>query len=349
MEKKATRDAYGDTLLALGAERPEIVVLDADLSGSTKTNKFAKQFPERFFNVGVAEQNLVGMSAGFAQAGQLPFASSFAMFLSGRAWEIVRNTVAYPGLNVKLVATHAGVTVGEDGASHQMLEDIALMRVIPDMTVIVPSDYPETEQVIRAVADLKGPCYVRLGRSSVPVLAHKKNYQFKPGKAEVRRDGGDVTIIACGIMVAAADEAAEILARQGIDAAVLNMASIKPIDSAAILKYARKTGLIITAEEHNVVGGLGSAVAEVVTGKEPVLIQRVGMQDRFGQSGDADELIRHYRLTAAEIVRTVRKHFKADKKTATRSSVSPNAKKSASKAQRSSTMKKKAARTARKR
>ncbi len=301
LEKKATRDGYGQALKELGEARQDIVVLDADLSGSTKTGVFAKAFPERFYNVGVAEQNLVGMAAGFALSGLVPFASSFAMFLAGRAWEIVRNSVAYPGLNVKLVATHAGITVGEDGASHQIIEDIALMRAIPEMNVFVPSDYNETKAIIQAVADLKGPCYVRCGRASVPVIERESGYKFTPGKGELRKDGKDLTIVACGVMVAEAEEAAALLSESGIEAAVINMSSIKPLDEELLIEYAKKTNLVITAEEHNVLGGLGSAVAETLSSKHPVPVHRMGMQDKFGQSGEAGKLMDHYGLRARNI------------------------------------------------
>ncbi len=306
MEKKATRDGYGDALAELGRERTDIVVLDADLSESTKTVKFSKEFPDRFFNVGVAEQNLAGMAAGFALSGLTPFASSFAMFLSGRAWEIVRNSIAYPGLNVKLVASHAGITVGEDGASHQCIEDIATMRAIPGMRVIVPSDYTETKQIIRRVAEIKGPCYVRCGRAALPVLERPASYQFREGKGELRRDGKDVTIIACGPLVTEADQAAVQLASAGIDAAVINMSSIKPIDAELIIQYAKKTGAIVTAEEHNVIGGLGSAVTEVVTSEYPVPVIRHGMLDSFGQSGPSDKLMDYYKLRAEHLVELCR-------------------------------------------
>ncbi|HBS06361.1 MAG TPA: transketolase [Leptospiraceae bacterium] len=307
LEKKATRDGYGQALKELGEQREDIVVLDADLSSSTKTGVFAKAFPDRFYNVGVAEQNLVGMAAGFALSGLVPFASSFAMFLAGRAWEIVRNSVAYPGLNVKLVATHSGITVGEDGASHQIIEDIALMRSIPEMNVFVPSDYNETMAIIKAVAELKGPCYVRCGRASVPVIERKDDYQFHPGKGEVLRDGKDITIVACGVMVAEAQEAASLLEESGIDAAVINMASVKPLDEELLVKYAKKTGLVITAEEHNILGGLGSAVAESLSTQHPVPIHRIGMPDKFGQSGEAGKLMDHYGLRAKDIASQARK------------------------------------------
>jgi transketolase len=310
----ATRDAYGKTLAELGKERSDIVVLDADLSGSTKTRIFADAFPERFFNVGVAEQNLVGMAAGFAQAGLTPFASSFAMFLSGRAWEVVRNTVAYPKLNVKLVATHGGITVGEDGGSHQAIEDLAIMRAIPDMTVILPSDYEETCQVIRAIADFKGPVYVRAGRSAIPVLSRDPSYRFTIGKGEVRRDGADVTFISAGIMTDEADKAADILKNEGISAAVINMASIKPLDNPLVIEYAKKTGCIVTSEEHNIIGGLGSAVAECVSENHPVPVLRNGVRDVFGQSGTSDDLLKYYKLNAEELVRLAREAIALKKK-----------------------------------
>lgn len=307
---KATRDAYGETLRALGRKHKNIVVLEADLSGSTKTAMFAKEFPERFINVGVAEQNLAGMAAGFALSGMVPFASSFAMFLSGRAWEIIRNSIAYPKLNVKLVASHAGITVGEDGASHQCIEDLAIMRVIPDMQVFIPADAQEMEQVVRLAYKIKGPVYIRAGRSKVPELKHKKDYTFKEGVAEIRKSGQDVTIIACGIMVAEADRAAIILKEKGIDAAVLNMASIKPIDSKTIIRFAKQTGAIVTCEEHSVIGGLGSAVSEVVGENFPVPVLKIGMLDTFGQSGPAEELLDYYKLRAKDIVNTAIKAIK---------------------------------------
>lgn len=302
-EKKATREGYGDELLQLGRERDDIVVLDADLSGSTKTNKFAGEFKNRFFNVGVAEQNMIGMAAGFAISGLIPFASSFAMFLSGRAWEVIRNSVGYPGLNVKMVASHGGITVGEDGASHQCIEDLSLMRTIPGMRVFIPADYTETRMIIRHIAALDGPCYVRCGRSSLPLLEHTNKGPFQEGKGEIRRNGKDITIIACGIMVIEADKAGSILEKKGIDAAIINMASIKPIDSDLIINFARKTGAIITVEEHNIIGGLGSAVTEIVSETHPVPVVRIGLKDEFGQSGQADTLLDHYGLRAENIVR----------------------------------------------
>lgn len=291
----------------MGRERPDLVVLDADLSESTRTHKFAKEFPERFFNVGVAEQNLVGTAAGLALSGLTPYASSFAMFLSGRAWEIVRNSVAYPGLNVKLVASHGGVTVGEDGASHQCIEDFAVMRAIPGMTVICPADFTETKQVIRRIGEFKGPVYVRTGRAAVPVLEHAAGYSFREGRGEVLREGADVTIVACGVLVGEALLAAEELAKRNIKATVINMASIKPIDQELLVTWARKTGALVTAEEHNVLGGLGSAVCEALSETYPVPVVKIGMQDVFGQTGPADALLDYYGLRATNIVAAAEK------------------------------------------
>lgn len=301
-QKIATRDAYGEALVELGRERRDVVVLDADLSKSTKTASFAKIFPERFFNMGIAEANLMGTAAGLAAAGKTPFVSTFAVFATGRAFEQVRNSIAYPHLNVKICATHAGITVGEDGASHQSIEDIALMRSLPGMTVIVPADGPETKQAVRAAAEHKGPVYIRLGRSGVPVL-FDSDYKFTIGRAVVLRQGEDVALLACGIMVVEALEAARQLAEKGIRAAVLNVSTIKPLDVEAVVKAARATGAVVTCEEHSVIGGLGSAVAEVLGEECPVPLERVGIRDTFGQSGKPAELLEHYGLTAAHIVR----------------------------------------------
>ncbi|MCW2279224.1 transketolase family protein [Heliophilum fasciatum] len=300
MTKVATRDAYGQALAQLGAENKDIVVLDADLAKSTKTIDFAKVFPERFFDMGIAEQNLMGTAAGLAAVGKIPFASTFAMFAVGRAFEQVRNSIAYPKLNVKIAATHAGVTVGEDGGSHQTVEDIALMRAVPNMTVIVPSDGPETAAAVRWAATHQGPVYLRLGRLAVPVL-HGDDYQFVPGKAETLRSGSDVTIIATGLMVSVALEAAEALAAKGIQATVLNMPTIKPIDRDAIVAAVAATGCVVTAEEHSVIGGLGSAVAEVMVEAAPAPMVRVGLQDCFGESGKPAELLAKFGLTAERI------------------------------------------------
>lgn len=303
---KATREAYGATLVKVGATHPDIVVLDADLSKSTKTNEFQKAYPDRFFDVGIAEQNLISVGAGLAAAGKKPFVSSFAMFATGRAFEQVRNAVCYPKLNVKICATHAGITVGEDGATHQSLEDIACMRVLPNMTVVVPADAKETEAVITWAADYVGPAYVRLGRAGVDDTT-PDGYVFTPGKSLQLRDGKDATIIACGALVGPAIEAAETLAKEGIDVRVINMASIKPIDKVAIAQAAKDTGAIVTAEEHNVIGGLGAAVAEVVTETTPVPMERIGTQDTFGESGTPKELLAKYGLSADAIGQAVKK------------------------------------------
>jgi transketolase len=304
-DKKATRDGYGEALAELGDELANVIVLDADLSGSTKTSDFKKKFPDRFFNMGVAEQNLVAHAAGLAIAGFIPFASSFAMFLSGRAWEVVRNSVVYPKLNVKLVASHGGITVGEDGASHQCIEDFGIMRVIPEMTVICPSDFNETKQVIKKIAEFKGPVYVRVGRPPIPLI-QRDNYQFEIGKAEKIADGTDVCIIACGVMVNEAMEALEILSKQGISASLLNMATIKPIDKEAILAEAKKCKCIVTCEEHNVLCGLGSAVSEFLSEEFPVPIIKMGMKDSFGKSGTWSGLMDYFGLRAKNIVEHVK-------------------------------------------
>lgn len=300
MTKIATRDAYGEALVELGNINKNVVVLDADLSKSTKTSDFSKAFPERFFNMGIAEQNLLGTAAGFAAVGKIPFASSFAVFAVGRAYDQIRNTIAYPHLNVKIAASHAGLTVGEDGGSHQMLEDIALMRALPGMTVIVPADGNETKQAVKAAAEYDGPVYIRLGRPKVPVL-FDENYTFQIGKGVLVQDGTDVTLVATGIMVSKAVEAAALLMEEGISAAVVNISTIKPIDSGLIIKMAEKTGAIVTCEEHNIIGGLGSAVAEVLVERKPVPMIRTGVEDQFGQSGQPDELLEKYGLTAGNI------------------------------------------------
>lgn len=302
-EMIATRDAYGKTLVALGEENENIVVLDADLSCSTKTQGFAKKFPQRFFNMGVAEQDLIGTAAGFALAGKIPFASSFAMFAVGRAWEVLRNSVAYPHLNVKVCATHAGLTVGEDGASHQIIEDLAITRVMPGMTVLVPADGLETDLIIRAAAKHKGPVYVRLGRAKVPTL-FDKHYSFEIGKANLLKEGSQITLVACGIMVAPSLEAAQVLNEKGMSVEVINCASIKPLDRDTLLKSAQKTKLVVTLEEHSVIGGLGSAVAELLS-EYGIKLIRLGVQDEWGQSAPAEILLKHYELTTEHIVRKV--------------------------------------------
>ncbi|MDO8445537.1 MAG: transketolase family protein [Deltaproteobacteria bacterium] len=305
----ATREAYGETLARLGEINKDIVVLDADLSGSTKTAIFAKKFPERFFNMGVAEQDMMGTAAGLAVAGKIPFASTFAIFATGRAWEQVRQSIAYPKANVKIVASHAGITVGEDGASHQSVEDIAVMRVIPEMTVIVPADGIETRKVIEEMVRYKGPVYVRVSRGKSPVI-FDDSYSFEIGKGTVLREGTGVAIIACGIMVSKAMEAADILGKEGLSARVINISTIKPIDKDLIIKAARETCAIVTAEEHSVIGGLGSAVAEVLSENYPVPMKRVGIEDKFGTSGDADRLMEIYGLTPENIAKAAREVIK---------------------------------------
>ncbi|MDU1937995.1 MULTISPECIES: transketolase family protein, partial [Clostridium] len=286
MSKKiATREAYGKALAALANTNENVVVLDADLSKSTKTADFKVVAPERFFNMGIAEGNMMGVAAGLSTCGKIPFVSTFAMFAAGRAFEQIRNSICYPKLNVKVCATHAGLTVGEDGASHQAIEDISLMRSVPNMVVINPADDIETEAAIKAVAEMEGPCYVRLGRMAVSRVNDETNYNFVIGKGITLAEGNDVAIIGTGIMVEAALEAKEELAKEGINARVINIHTIKPIDEELIIKAAKETGVIVTAEEHSIIGGLGSAVAEVVSEKCPVPVLRVGVKDTFGESG----------------------------------------------------------------
>lgn len=309
MMGKSTRDAYGEALKELGAVYPDLVVLDADLSASTKTQDFAKVYPERFFDCGIAEGNMMSVAAGLAAAGKIPFASTFAIFGAGRAYEQIRNSICYPNLNVKVALTHAGLTVGEDGATHQMLEDIALMRVLPNMTVIVPADAAETRAAVRWAAAHHGPVYIRMGRAKCDDITDPEAV-FTPGKAAVLRKGYDITIMACGIMTAKALTAADILKGAGITARVINMSSIKPIDEETIIKAAAETGAIVTAEEHSVRGGLGSAVAEVVVKHAPVPMAMIGVEDRFGESGKADDLLKAYGLTAAHIAETALRLYK---------------------------------------
>lgn len=308
-EKMATREAYGKTLIKLGETHPELVVMDADLSGSTKTAGFAKAYPDRFFNMGIAEQNMYAAAAGIALSGKTVCASTFAMFAAGRAFEIIRNSIGYTKANVKICATHAGITVGEDGASHQTFEDIALMRTIPGMTVINPSDGISAAKLLEQAVDMKGPCYVRLGRSAVPVFYDEKD-EITLGRANTVRNGSDVTVIATGIMVAAAAAAAEALAGEGIDARVIDMHTIKPIDEEAVIRAAKETGAIVTAEEHSVTGGLGSAVAEIVVKNAPVRMAMVGQLDTFGESGKPDELRKKYGMTADDIAAAARRLMK---------------------------------------
>ncbi|WP_353683338.1 transketolase family protein [Thermodesulfovibrio sp. 3907-1M] len=308
-KEMATRDAYGITLVELGKKNPNIVVLDADLSCSTKTAKFAKAFPEKFFNIGIAEQDMIGVAAGLALTGKIPFASTFAIFATGRAWEQIRQTVCYSYANVKIVATHGGITVGEDGATHQAVEDIALMRVIPRMSVIVPADAYETAQAIAVAAEYSGPVYIRLGRAKVPSVM-PESYKFQIGKSHLFRVGKDVNIIANGIMVSEALKASEILNKEGIDTGVANFSSVKPLDTEALIKIAKSSKLIVTAEEHSIIGGLGSAVAEFVSENYPVAVKRIGIKDTFGCSGSWKELLKFYGLTAENIVQTVKDFFK---------------------------------------
>ncbi len=305
--KIATREAYGKALVKLSNINPNVVVLDADLSKSTKTADFKAVAPERFINMGIAESNMMGVAAGLSTCGKIPYVSSFAMFAAGRAFEQIRNSLCYPKLNVKVCATHAGLTVGEDGATHQSVEDISLMRSIPNMTVINPCDAVETEAAILAIAEYNGPCYVRLGRLPVSVINDEKSYKFEIGKGITLKEGKDVTIIATGMMVALALEAKEELAKEGIDAAVINIHTIKPIDKELILKAAKETGAIVTAEEHSIIGGLGSAVSEVVTEQCPVPVLKVGINDTFGESGKPVELLEKYGLTSKSIIDNCKK------------------------------------------
>ncbi|HWR45908.1 transketolase family protein [Sporomusa sp.] len=308
-ETKALRIAYGETLVELGAQREDIVVLDADLAHATTTYLFGEKYKERFFNVGIAEQNMMGVAAGLAITGFTPIASTFAIFGTGRAYEQVRNTICYPKLNVKLALTHSGVTVGEDGGSHQSIEDISLMRGIPNMTVIVPCDAIQMKKALIAAVNMEGPVYLRVARPPSPVFTDE-NESFEIGKANVMKDGKDVAIFATGLMVYEALTAAEELAKQGIDAAVVNVHTIKPIDKDVIVSMARKTKKIISVEEHSVIGGLGSAIAEVLSEEKPVKLKRIGVQDLFGQSGTPDQLLEHYGLTSANIMKTAKAMLK---------------------------------------
>ena len=306
-EKIATRAAYGKALEELAAQEPNLVVLDADLSGSTMTKGFGAEHPDRFFDMGIAEANMVGVAAGLATCGKKPFVNSFAMFAAGRAWEQVRNSVAYPGLNVKVVGSHGGLSVGEDGATHQCIEDFSLMRTIPGMTVLCPCDANEMTLAVEALLQYEGPAYMRLGRLAVETVTDSiPGYKFELGKGIVMREGTDVTIIACGLMVGEALEAAEQLAAEGIDAEVINMHTIKPIDADLIVKSATKTGHVVTVEEHSVIGGLGSAVADVLCEQCPTPLKKIGVNDTFGESGPGAELLHKYGLDAANIVATTK-------------------------------------------
>ena len=299
-EKLAQRSYYGKALAKLAETNPDVVVLDADLAGSTKTSNFQSAAPERFVQVGIAESNMIGVAAGMAASGKIAFASTFGVFASGRCWEQIRMAVAYPKLNVKVVATHCGLSVGPDGATHQALEDIAIMRVLPNMTVVVPCDAYEAYAATLALAEHDGPAYMRMGRSEFPVIKDK-DCTFQIGKADVIREGKDVSIIACGQMVQTSIEAAELLEKEGISAEIINMATIKPLDAEAIIATAKKTGAVVTAEEHSIIGGLGSAVAECLAENYPVPMGRVGTKDTFGESGEAEELLAKYGLTAKDI------------------------------------------------
>jgi transketolase len=300
----ATREAYGEALKEL-AINEKIVVLDADLAKATKSIEFKKAAPERFFDMGIAEGDMIGTAAGLATCGKIPFATTFAMFAAGRAFEQIRNSAAYPKLNVKVAVTHAGVTVGEDGGSHQAIEDISLMRSIPNMVVLNPSDAIEAKKAVYAAAEYYGPVYIRLGRAAVPVI-HEENYEFKIGKGEILREGKDVLIVATGIMVAKALEAAETLSKENIEATVVNISTIKPLDEELIVSLAKDIKKVITAEEHSIIGGLGSAVAEVLSEECPVKLKRIGLKDVFGQSGTPEALLKYYGLTSEDIVKAAK-------------------------------------------
>lgn len=302
---KATRESYGMALVELGKENEKVVVLDADLSKSTKTCDFKNMFKDRFFNAGIAEQNLMGMAAGFANVGNIPFASTFAVFATGRAFEVIRNSICYPKMNVKIAATHAGITVGEDGGSHQSVEDIALMSALPNMTVIVPADHREAMQATKAAANFEGPVYLRFGRCNTEDI-FDDNYKFEIGKGVTLRDGNDVAIIATGMMVKKAIEASDKLKEEGINARVINISTIKPIDRELIIKAAKETKGIVTAEEHSIIGGLGATVSQVVTSSEPTKVKSIGIKDTFGESGTPDELMKKYGLTSDEIIKAVK-------------------------------------------
>ena len=309
VKKIATRESYGEALKELGETNENIVVLDADLSGATKTGVFKKAFPERHFNAGIAEADMIGIAAGLATTGKIPFASTFAMFASGRAYEQVRNSVCYPNLNVKVCATHGGISVGEDGASHQALEDLAIMRNLPNMVVMCPSDDVEARLALKAAAEHVGPVYMRFGRAAVPVV-HDENMTFEIGKGEVLKEGKDVSLIANGLCVAPALEAANKLSEEGIDVEVINICTIKPLDEELVLASAKKTGKVVTAEEAWVTGGLGGAVCELLSEKCPTPVLRIGMPDRFGESGPAGELLEKYGFTAEAFAEKIREFVK---------------------------------------
>lgn len=310
VKKVATRESYGNALKELGAENPNVLVLDADLAGATKTGVFKKAYPDRFFDCGIAEGNMVGIAAGLATTGKIPFCSTFAMFAAGRAFEQVRNSVGYPHLNVKIAATHAGISVGEDGATHQCNEDIALMRAIPGMVVINPSDDVEAHAAVAAACEYEGPVYLRFGRLAVPVINDRPDYKFEIGKGVTLREGKDLTIIATGLPVAASLEAAEMLEKDGISAKVINIHTIKPLDTELIIAAAKETGKVVTIEEHSVIGGLGSAVCECLSEHAPTPVMRIGIQDVFGESGAAVPLLHKYGLDAEGIYNKVKEFAK---------------------------------------
>ncbi len=306
VKKIATRESYGNALTALGREHDNLVVLDADLAEATKTGIFKKEFPQRHIDCGIAEANMIGIAAGLASCGKVPFCSSFAMFAAGRTFEQIRNSVGYPHLNVKIGATHAGISVGEDGATHQCNEDIALMRTIPGMTIINPSDDIEAKAAVKAAYEMEGPVYLRFGRLAVPVINDREDYHFEIGKGVVLQEGTDLTIIATGLEVNEAMEAAKLLAQDGIRAEVINMHTIKPLDAELVARSAAKTGKVVTVEEHSIIGGLGSAVAEVLAEKQPAKLLRIGVEDRFGESGPAVKLLEKYGLDAAGIYNKIK-------------------------------------------
>ena len=306
MRKIATRDSYGNALVALGREHENLVVLDADLAAATKTGMFKKVFPDRHIDCGIAESNMMGIAAGLATTGKVPFASTFAMFAAGRAFEQVRNSIGYPHLNVKIGATHAGISVGEDGASHQCNEDIALMRTIPGMTIVVPADDIEAREAVRAAYETDGPFYLRFGRLAVPVINDRPDYHFELGKGSIVREGTDLALIACGLEVGEALQAAARLEEDGISARVINMHTIKPLDRDLLIRSAADCGRVVTVEEHSIIGGLGSAVAETLAEEYPAKLLRIGIRDRFGESGPAAELLHKYQLDAEGIYRQIR-------------------------------------------
>ncbi len=310
IKKIATRESYGNALKELGEEFPDLVVLDADLAAATKTGTFRKAYPDRHIDCGIAECNMMGVAAGLSLVGKIPFVSSFAMFAAGRAFEQVRNSIGYPHLNVKIGATHAGITVGEDGASHQCNEDIALMRTIPGMVVMCPADDVEAKAAVRAALEHEGPVYIRFGRAAVPVINDRPDYKFEIGKGAVLREGSDVTVVATGICVDSALGAAELLAAEGVSAEVINICTIKPLDEDIIVNSAKKTGKVVTVEEHSVIGGLGSAVCDCLCAKLPTPVKKLGMQDVFGESGSASALVQKYGLDAEGVYKSVREFLK---------------------------------------